>query len=155
MTVGERLEVYTDGACAGNGVRPRAPGGWSAVFSDGRRLSGGEPATTNQRMELAAAIHALRAVPEGSSVTVHSDSAYLCNAFADDWFSGWIRRGWRNSKNEPVANRDLWEELLALTRRRDVEFRKVRGHAGDRWNVEADRLAVEAARQAAVGELSG
>ena len=145
----ERLEVYTDGACSGNGVRARAPGGWSAVFSDGRRLSGGEPATTNQRMELAAAIHALQAVPEGGAVTVHSDSAYLINAFADDWFSGWIRRGWRNSKNEPVANRDLWEQLLALTGRRDVQFRKVQGHAGDRWNVEADRLAVEAARQQA------
>jgi ribonuclease HI len=155
--VGERLEVYTDGACAGNGLRPRAPGGWSAVFSDGRRLSGGEAATTNQRMELLAAIHALREVPEGASVTVYSDSAYLCNAFADDWFSGWIRRGWRNSRNEPVANRDLWEELLALARRRDVQWRKVRGHAGNRLNELADRLAVEAARRVAVadGQASG
>ncbi len=151
----DRLEIYTDGACAGNGVRPRAPGGWSAVFSDGRRLSGGEPATTNQRMELTAAIQALRAVPEGAAATVYSDSAYLINAFADDWFSGWIRRGWRNSKNEPVANRDLWEELLALSRRRDVQWRKVRGHAGQHGNVLADRLAVEAARQVAAAQPSG
>ncbi len=151
----DRLEVYTDGACAGNGVRPQAPGGWSAVFSDGRRLSGGEAATTNQRMERTAAIQALRAVPEGAVVTVFSDSAYLINAFADDWFSGWLRRGWRNSKNEPVANRDLWEQLLVLARRRDVQWRKVRGNAGDRWNVEADRLAVEAARQVGAARVSG
>lgn len=148
----QRLEIYTDGACSGNGVRPRAPGGWSAVFSDGRRLSGGEPATTNQRMELSAAIQALRAVAPGTAVTIYSDSAYLTNAFAQDWFSGWIRRGWRNAKNEPVANRDLWEELLALARTRDVDWRKVRGHAGHEGNVLADRLAVEAARQAAAAD---
>ena len=131
--------VYTDGACRGN----PGPGGWAWVVPNGQSASGGAPQTTNQRMELNAVLEAVRSV-EGA-LEVFSDSTYVVNCFRDRWWEGWIRRGWRNSQKKPVANRDLWEPLIELVLARDVEFVWVKGHSGDRWNDEADRLATEAA----------
>ncbi len=137
------MVAWTDGACSGNGTA-RSPGGWAVVFADGSSFSGGEPETTNQRMELRAAIEALARVPDGAVVEVRSDSAYVINCFKQRWHAGWERNGWRNSRGDAVANRDLWEQLLKLARTRRVTWSKVRGHAGDPRNEQADRLAVAA-----------
>ncbi len=131
--------VYTDGACRGN----PGPGGWAWVVPNGQSASGGAPQTTNQRMELNAVLEAVRSV-EGP-LEVFSDSTYVVNCFRDRWWEGWIRRGWRNSQKKPVANRDLWEPLIELVLAREIEFVWVKGHSGNRWNDEADRLATEAA----------
>jgi ribonuclease HI/uncharacterized phage-like protein YoqJ len=132
--------VYTDGACSGN----PGPGGWAWAVPDGPFTSGASAATTNQRMELTAALEAVRALP--GPLEVVSDSTYVVNCFRDRWWEGWRRRGWTNSKKEPVANRDLWEPLIDLVEERgDVTFRWVKGHAGDAMNDLVDRLAVEAA----------
>lgn len=134
------IEVYTDGACRGN----PGPGGWAWVVPDGAWANGADPDTTNQRMELMACLDALRNL-EGR-VEVVSDSTYVVNCFRDRWWEGWIKRGWKNSKKEPVANRDIWEPLIELYRGREDEitFRWVKGHDGNEWNDVADRLAVEA-----------
>ena len=133
--------VYTDGACLKN----PGPGGWAWAVEDGRFASGAEARTTNQRMEIAAALEAVRAL-EGE-LEVASDSTYVVNCFRDRWWEGWVARGWVNSARKPVANRDLWEPLVELVRARgDVRFRWVKGHAGDPMNELADQLAVEAAR---------
>jgi len=135
------LEVYTDGACRGN----PGPGGWAWVVADGRQGSGGARATTNQRMEIQAALEAVQAL-EGP-LLIFSDSTYVVNCFRDAWWEGWLTRGWVNAARKPVANRDLWEPLVELVRvRGDVAFRWVKGHAGNRLNEEADRLAVAASR---------
>jgi ribonuclease HI/uncharacterized phage-like protein YoqJ len=134
-----RTVVYTDGACSGN----PGPGGWAWVVPDGPFASGAEPHTTNQRMEITAALEAVRALPDALDVV--SDSTYVVNCFRDRWWEGWLARGWVSSKKQPVANRDLWEPLIELVRARDVTFRWVKGHGGDPWNDLADRLAVEAA----------
>jgi ribonuclease HI len=132
--------VYTDGACLGN----PGPGGWAWAVPGGRYASGAAAATTNQRMEITAALEAVRAL-EGR-VEVVSDSTYVVNCFRDRWWEGWLRRDWKNSKKEPVANRDLWEPLIDLVRERgDVTFSWVKGHSGDPMNDLVDRLAVEAA----------
>ena len=138
------LEVWTDGACSGN----PGPGGWAWATKDGRQASGGEPATTNQRMEIRAALEAVSAL-EGPLVVV-SDSTYVVNCFRDGWWRGWLSRGWVNSAKKPVANRDLWEPLVTLVRERgDVTFRWVKGHSGDPMNDLVDRLAVDAGRAVA------
>ena len=136
------LFAYTDGACSGN----PGPGGWAwAVQGGGRFASGAEAHSTNQRMEVTAAFEALRAI-EGP-LTIVSDSTYVVNCFRDKWYAGWHKRGWTNSKKEPVANRDLWEPFIqAYLARDDVDFEWVRGHAGDPMNDLVDRLAVEAAQ---------
>ena len=136
------VEVHTDGACSGN----PGPGGWGWVASDGRRASGGEAQSTNQRMELKAVLEALRAI-EGT-VVVFSDSTYVVKCFNDRWYEGWLTRGWKTSANKPVANRDLWEPLidLYLRRRNEVRFVWVKGHSGDPMNEIADQLAVAAAK---------
>jgi ribonuclease HI len=136
--------VYTDGACSGN----PGPGGWGAVLMYGGKLkeiSGGEPLTTNNRMELMAAIQALETLKEPVRVRIHTDSAYMVNCFHQSWHQRWAKNGWKNSKKEPVENRDLWERLIALTRKHDVEFVKVKGHADDEWNNRCDELARAAA----------
>lgn len=135
----EPTVVYTDGACRGN----PGPGGWGWMVPGGPQGSGGSPQTTNQRMELTAVLEAVRSL-EGP-LTVYSDSTYVVNCFRDRWWEGWIRRGWRNSQKKPVANRDLWEPLIKLVLSREIGFVWVKGHAGDPWNDEADRLATEAA----------
>lgn len=135
--------VYTDGACHGN----PGPGGWAWAVVGGDWACGADPDTTNQRMELRAVLEALSAL-EGP-VEVVSDSTYVVNCFRDRWYVGWKRRGWRNSKREPVANRELWEPLieLYLKRRSEISFRWVKGHSGDEWNDIADELATRAATE--------
>ena len=135
------LEVWTDGACSGN----PGPGGWAWATKDGRQGSGGADRTTNQRMEIQAALEAVRAL-EGPLVVV-SDSTYVVNCFRDGWWKGWIARGWTTSAKKPVANRELWEPLVELVRERgDVTFRWVKGHSGDPMNDLVDQLAVAASR---------
>jgi ribonuclease HI len=138
------LEVWTDGACSGN----PGPGGWAWATQDGRRGSGGESPTTNQRMEIRAALEAVRAL-DGPLVVV-SDSTYVVNCFRDAWWKGWIARGWVTSAKKPVVSRDLWEPLITLVNERgDVSFRWVKGHSGDAMNDLVDALAVEQAHAAA------
>ncbi len=138
----EATEVYTDGACLGN----PGPGGWAwAVPGDGF-ASGAEAHTTNQRMEIQAALEAVRSL-DGPLVVV-SDSTYVVNCFRDRWWEGWLARGWMNKAKKPVANRDLWEPLIEAVRADPtrVAFRWVKGHSDDPANDLVDRLAVEAAR---------
>jgi ribonuclease HI len=104
-------------------------------------ISGGEAHTTNQRMELLAAIKALRALPEASRVRLHSDSAYLVNAFLRRWIPRWQMNGWRTAANKPVQNQDLWRELVALSGKHRVEWIKVKGHSNDLYNDRCDELA--------------
>jgi ribonuclease HI len=130
--------VYTDGACSGN----PGPGGWAWAVADGRQGSGGHTSTTNQRMEIQAALEAVRAVPDSPLVVV-SDSTYVVNCFRDGWWRGWQARGWITSAKKPVVSRDLWEPLVELVNDRgDVTFRWVKGHSGDVMNDLVDRLAV-------------
>lgn len=135
--------IYTDGACSGN----PGPGGYGAVLRFGeheKEISGGAETTTNQRMELQAAIAALEQLKEPCRVKLHSDSAYLVNAFKQRWFDKWQQNGWKNSKKEDVVNRDLWERLLELSRIHTIEWVKVKGHADDELNNRCDQLAREA-----------
>src|SRR5437763_10675911 len=134
--------VYTDGACLGN----PGPGGWAWAVPRGRFASGAEPHTTNQRMEVTAALQAVTSVD--GPLEVVSDSTYVVNCFRDRWWEGWMARGWKNKAKQPVANRDLWEPLVAAVRAdpERVRFRWVKGHGTDLMNDLVDRLAVEAAR---------
>jgi len=136
------VEVYTDGACAGN----PGPGGWAwAIAPDGARNgSGGAAHTTNQRMEVQAVLEALRAVD--GEVTIVSDSTYVVNCFRDRWWVKWQSNGWQNSKKEPVANTDLWKPLIELVQQRTPSFRWVKGHSGNPMNDLVDRLAVAASQ---------
>ncbi len=139
------IEAWTDGGCKPN----PGPGGWAAILrwqGHEKELSGAEPETTNNRMELTAAIAALEAPKRPARLIIHTDSEYLRNGVTR-WLEGWLRRGWRNAAKDPVANRDLWERLIAAAARHEVEWRWVRGHAGDEMNERADRLAT-AAREA-------
>ncbi len=141
---GDPVIVYTDGACRGN----PGPGGWAWAVPGGRYASGADPHTTNQRMEITAALEALQALtPEAQAIEVVSDSTYVVKCFTDGWWRGWERRNWKNSQNKPVANRDLWEPLIALALSPDVDvsFRWVKGHSGDHWNDRVDELATMAA----------
>ena len=133
--------VYTDGACLGN----PGPGGWAWAVPDGPFASGPSPATTNQRMEIQAASEAVRTLD--GPLVVRSDSTYVVNCFRDRWWEGWIARGWLNKAKKPVANRDLWEPLIAAVRAQPdrVRFEWVKGHSNDVMNDLVDRLAVEAA----------
>ena len=151
----KEVTIYTDGACSGN----PGPGGWGAVLLYGsppveREMSGHETETTNNRMELTAAVEALEALKEPCRVRLHSDSAYLVNAFRDRWVDGWQRRGWKKADKKPVLNRDLWERLVAQDGRHEIEWIKVKGHAGVELNERVDRLAVKG-REIAKIELSG
>jgi ribonuclease HI len=138
------LEVWTDGACSGN----PGPGGWAWATEDGRKASGGAARTTNQRMEIQAALEAVTAL--GGPLVVVSDSTYVVNCFRDEWWKGWLARGWVNSAKKPVANRDLWEPLITAVRDNgEVSFRWVKGHSGDPMNDLVDALAVEASLAAA------
>jgi len=141
------VTVYTDGACRGN----PGPGGWAWAVPGGPYASGADPATTNQRMEIRAALEALRywRTQPVSSILVVSDSTYVVNCFKDRWWQGWQRRNWLNSQKKPVANRDLWEPLIELALEpgpaAPVSWRWVKGHSGDRWNDRVDELATAAA----------
>jgi ribonuclease HI len=137
----DRVTVYTDGSCRGN----PGPGGWAWAVDGGASGSGGEPHTTNQRMEVRAVIEALKTLD--GPLHVVSDSTYVVNCFKQRWWAGWQRKGWRNSKGEPVANQDLWKELLpmVLDEGRSITFSWVKGHSGDRMNDVVDQLALAAA----------
>ena len=131
--------LYTDGACRGNPGR----GGWGAILVYGRyekELSGGEPVTTNNRMELLAAINGLRALKEPCIVKLYSDSKYLVNAFTQGWVYGWKKSGWKRGRDE-LKNPDLWAELYDLVATHKVEFIWVKGHAGHEYNERCDTLA--------------
>ena len=136
------LEVWTDGACSGN----PGPGGWAWATRDGRQGSGGAPHTTNQRMEIQAALAAVTTLTERPVVVV-SDSTYVVNCFRNDWWRGWLAKGWVNSQKKPVANRELWEPLIAAYRGGGIGFRWVKGHSGDVMNDLVDQLAVAAGQQ--------
>ncbi|MCU0967534.1 MAG: ribonuclease HI [Rubrivivax sp.] len=131
--------VYTDGACKGN----PGPGGWGALLRAGsheKELWGGEPRTTNNRMELTAVIEALGALRRGCNVAVYTDSEYVRNGITT-WIHGWKARGWRTADGKPVKNVELWQRLDALAARHEVTWHWVRGHAGDPGNERADALA--------------
>jgi len=134
--------IYTDGACSGN----PGPGGWGAILISGERekeLKGGEPATTNNRMELMAAISALEALNQPCLVDIHTDSQYLRNGIMS-WINQWKRNGWRTADRKPVKNEDLWKRLDSALGRHRVRWHWVRGHAGHAINERADKLAREA-----------
>ncbi len=138
------VEIWTDGGCKPN----PGPGGWGAVLKYGahvKELSGAEAATTNNRMELTAAIAALSALKRPTRVLLHTDSQYVKEGITR-WISGWVRKGWKTSTREPVKNFDLWQALLAAMAPHQVQWAWVRGHAGNAMNERADQLAT-AARQ--------
>ena len=141
-TPGQAIEVFTDGACAGN----PGPGGWAwATAPDGaQRDSGGEAQSTNQRMEIMAVLQALRSL-DGPLLIV-SDSTYVINCFRDKWWVRWQANGWKNAKKEPVANVDLWKPLIELVLERSPRFRWVKGHSGDPMNDLVDAMAVAASK---------
>jgi ribonuclease HI len=135
----ETIYIYTDGACKGN----PGPGGWGALLvSAGHRkeISGGEPNTTNNRMEMTAVIRALESLKRPSTVEVHTDSQYVQKGISE-WMSGWKRRNWHTADGKPVKNQDLWLQLDALSQLHRIEWKWVRGHAGHPENERADALA--------------
>jgi ribonuclease HI len=139
------VEIFTDGACKGN----PGPGGWGAVIRSGgheKELSGGEPMTTNNRMELLAAIRALEALKRPCEVTLWTDSIYVRDGITK-WIHGWRRNGWKTADRKPVKNAELWQELLDAAEPHKVEWRWVKGHAGHPENERADKLACDAALQ--------
>ena len=141
----KRVTVHTDGSCLGN----PGPGGYAAVLEfqgQERELSGGFRRTTNNRMEILAVIAGLEALSETCSVTVFSDSQYVVNAIEKGWARKWRANGWMRNKRDSAVNPDLWDRLLGLLDKHDVELKWVRGHAGNAGNVRADRLAVAAAK---------
>ena len=137
----EAVELWTDGACSGN----PGPGGWAAILrwnGHVKEVSGGEPQTTNNRMELMSVIEGLRALTRPVDVVVHVDSAYVESAFTQGWIDRWRQNGWRTAGKQPVKNRDLWEALAEEVGRHRVTWRRVAGHSGVELNERADRLAV-------------
>lgn len=143
----KQVVIYTDGACSGN----PGPGGYGAVLLYGahrKELAGGFRRTTNNRMELMAAIVALRALKDRCAVRLHTDSQYIVQAIQQGWAARWQANGWMRNKKEKAVNPDLWTQLLELGRQHEVEFIWVRGHAGNRENERCDQLAVAAAQQA-------
>ena len=147
------VTIYTDGACRGN----PGPGGWGAILRYGnnvRELQGGESPTTNNRMELKAAIEALGALKEPCRVVLYTDSRYLRDGITK-WLSDWRRRDWLTRAKKPVKNRDLWMQLDDLVQRHDVDWRWVKGHAGHAGNERADALANAGLEQALSGDTQG
>lgn len=135
--------IYTDGACSYN----PGPGGWAAVLlykGNEKRISGFEPDTTNNRMELTAVLEALKALKEPCSVTVYTDSAYIHNAFEKGWIDKWLINGWKNASKQPVENQDIWKAILHAARDHQVKYKKVKGHAYDKYNNICDELARKA-----------
>ena len=141
-----KVTIYTDGACKGN----PGPGGWGAILFYGdkkKEISGGEAGTTNNRMELMAAIQALELLNRPCKVELHTDSQYVMKGI-QEWIRGWKVRGWKTADKSPVKNDDLWKRLDAARERHDVDWRWVKGHAGHPLNERADALANEGLRKA-------
>ena len=139
MSGKSEVEIYTDGACSGN----PGPGGWGAILRYGdteKELSGGAANTTNNQMELMAAISALEALSRPCTVNLHTDSKYVQNGITQ-WMKGWIRNGWKTAAKKPVKNADLWKQLSAAVEQHDVRWHWVKGHAGHADNERADELA--------------
>ena len=137
----KQVKIYTDGACSGNPGR----GGWAAILLYGeheKEISGYDPDTTNNRMELTAAIEGLKALKYPCSVELYSDSSYLVDAFNNGWITGWKLNGWRKSNKEEVKNKDLWEQLDELAKTHDITWIKVKGHSDNEYNNRCDKLAV-------------
>ena len=144
------VEIWTDGGCKPN----PGPGGWAAILRFGaaeKELSGAEPVTTNNRMELTAAAEALEALTRPCTIVLNTDSEYLRNGITR-WHTGWVRKNWRNAAGDPVANMDLWRRILDAAKRHDIDWRWVRGHAGDVMNERADVLATRAREILLAGE---
>ena len=142
----DNVIIYTDGACSGN----PGPGGWGAIlmFNDIKKeISGGNPNTTNNIMEMTAVLEALKLLKRPCNVEIYSDSAYVVNAFNKKWIDGWLKNGWKNSNKEEVKNKELWQELYQLTKVHQVEFIKVKGHADNEYNNRCDELARAAIKQ--------
>jgi ribonuclease HI len=140
-----KVEIFTDGACKGN----PGPGGWGAVIRSGaheKELSGGEAQTTNNRMELMAAISALNALKRPCHVVLHTDSNYVKDGITR-WIFGWQRNGWKTADRKPVKNAELWQALVEATRRHRIDWRWVKGHSGHPENERADRLACDEAEK--------
>jgi len=143
MTELPKVEIFTDGACKGN----PGPGGWGAVLRMGsveKELSGGEPMTTNNRMEMMAAVEALTALKRPCQVTLSTDSRYVMDGLTK-WIHGWQKNGWRTADKKPVKNADLWQALLAAAKPHRIDWQWVKGHAGHPENERADALASAAA----------
>jgi ribonuclease HI len=139
-----KVNVYTDGSALGN----PGPGGWGAILehrNKNKELSGGFTRTTNNRMEILAAIEALEALTKKASVDLYTDSKYLCDAVNKNWIRGWMKNGWKTSAKKPVKNQDLWTRLIPLLARHEVRFHWVKGHNGHPENERCDVLAKEAA----------
>jgi ribonuclease HI len=148
----KQVEIHTDGACLGN----PGPGGWAALLRYGsteRELVGGEADTTNNRMELMAAIAGLEALKSSCEVVLHTDSQYVKKGIGE-WLPNWIRRGWKTAAGEPVKNKDLWERLAAANTRHQVVWKWVKGHAGHVDNERVDQLARAAAERYRDGECA-
>lgn len=142
----KNVEIFTDGACKGN----PGPGGWGAVIRYGKHekeISGSEPETTNNRMEMTAAINALNLLIEPCAVTLHTDSKYVLDGITK-WVEGWQRNGWKNASKQPVRNADLWHALIEAVARHKIQWVWVKGHNGHIENERADRLASDAAATA-------
>lgn len=136
----KNVAIYTDGACSGN----PGPGGWGAILIYNgyeKEISGSEPNTTNNRMELMAAIRAIEALKEPCTIALYTDSAYLCHAFTERWLEKWVWNGWRTQNKKPVENKDLWERLLFSIRNHTVTWHKVKGHSDNAYNNRCDKLA--------------
>lgn len=140
MTKLKKIIIYTDGACSFN----PGPGGWGVIlmYNDVKKeLSGGDKLTTNNRMELTAVIEGLKALKEKCEVSIYSDSAYVVNAFLQNWVSNWQKNNWKTSNKKEVANQDLWQILLELTQKHIISWHKVKGHADNPYNNRCDELA--------------
>lgn len=142
----KKVTIYTDGACSGN----PGPGGWGTIlmYEDTKKeISGGNNDTTNNIMEITAVIEGLKLLKYPCIVEIYSDSAYVVNAFNQNWISNWKKNGWKNSKKEDVKNRELWEELEELTKMHEVTFIKVKGHSDNEYNNRCDELARNAIKE--------
>ena len=143
MSMKKQVTIYTDGACSGN----PGPGGWGCILmynQHSKESSGGSEKTTNNRMEITAALEALKLLKEPCVVDLYTDSAYLCNALEKKWLETWSSNGWKTASKSNVENQDLWKDLLNLLKLHDVKFHKVKGHADNEYNNRCDKLAREA-----------
>ncbi len=139
----EKVTIYTDGACSGN----PGPGGWAAVLiynGNEKEISGGNQDTTNNIMEITAALEGLKSLKFPCEVDLYSDSAYVVNTFLQGWIDNWMKNNWKTASGSPVKNQELWQELYNLTKVHKVNFNKVKGHADNKYNNRCDELAREA-----------